>query len=655
MVDPMDMNQGQLDSAFNQAFAKPEPETLAQTAAPAPQAPTAQPSGPVNVRTPEGELVSIPGESLQDAIKSGYRLATPDEIHSYEREQKYGSLGQQAATAAEGAAGAATFGLSTGLERLAGVPAEDIQARREVNPGSHMLGQAGGLLAGALTGSGEASLLESAGTAASKALVPGARATIEAGQALEAAKAAGQGVEAAAEAAKAARIAMPTLDRIGSAAVKGVVENGLFQSGDEVSKMLSSDPSQTIGTAMADVGMAGLIGGAFGGAAGATGKLWDSTVGPKLDAALKGISSKAGGIEGITPDPIKKAIEESGLTATPEIRAVLSGDTHLQELSRTLENSDTNIGMKHQDAIINFHNQADAGMADALGKKVNDISDDISMYERGKRLGNTLAEEASERISPLSKKYDEWREAFKDIPLDQSKAERMPKLEAQRDAAVKELGSLQRKLNKALASNSPESAVEIGGRIGEIQQNIKQLSSEAKAPGTVDRIQDDISKLIQREGWYMDPKSEIMNGVKAIQENLGNVQNLNDLSHLITQTGNRFTDFTNPGMTRVGGLLKDALRDGESMLIEQHLGARNPLALEEYAATRNAWREQAKIVEQLQDRLHLPVKSTSGFAKALREAAQTDGEAGRRLRSSKYTSIFRSNSRRLRKNFNNFM
>lgn len=626
MVDPMDTTPAQLDQAFNEAT-KPAPEALAHPVAVAtPQAPIAQ-AGPVNVITPDGQLVSIPGEQMSEALKGGYRMATPDEVGHYAKEQKFGTIGQQVATGLEGAASAATFGLSTGLERAAGVPAEDINARREINPNVHAIGEMGGLAASMFTGQGEGALLEHAGSAAAKALIPGARGAFEAGEALNAAKVAGEGVEAAAEAAKLARLATPTLDRIGSAAVKGIVENGMFQSGDEVSKMLASDPNQTVATAAADVGLSGLIGGAFGGAMGGAGKLWDSTVGPKLEGALKELSGKVGGIEGMTPDPLKRALDESGLEVAPEIRSVLSGDTRLQEMSRILENSDTATGMKHQEQIQNFFGQADAAMTDALGRPIDKVSDDISHFEHGKRLGQTLSDEVKERVSPLSEQYEKWKESFKDVGIDASRDERLPELATQRDRAVRELGKAQRELNAAMKGSSPDKAVEVEARIGEIQERLKALQAESKAPGTTDKIQDQLAKLIEREGWYTDPSGRIMSELSAVQRNLGNIKNLNDLSNLIKTTGERFNkDFTDKQLSRAGQLIKGVMRDAEGELIETHLANKDPLALEKYSAVRQGWAKEAQLVDQLEDRLHLKA-STSGYAKALKEAANTDGEA----------------------------
>lgn len=168
-------------------------------------------------------------------------------------EEKYGTLGQQIKTGLEGIGAAATFGLSTGLETALGVDPADIRARREVNPGSHMIGQGIGLIGtAAIPILGEANALKvmtGAGNLATRAIGLGAA----------------EGL-----AATAAR-----------GATAAAVENAIFQTGDEISKMLSDDPGQSVETALTNVGLSGLFGAGVGGALGAAPKLWKATVGEK--------------------------------------------------------------------------------------------------------------------------------------------------------------------------------------------------------------------------------------------------------------------------------------------------------------------------------------------------------------------------------------
>lgn len=189
--------------------------------------------------------------------------------NTFDPAEKYGTPMQQLATGAEGAASAATFGLSTGLEKALGVPEEDIQGRREENPVSHGIGQGVGLVGSALIpgmAEGEAfhalsanSILKGIGEAAAKF-----------------------GPEGEALAASIAR-----------GGLKGAAETALFQAGDETSKMLSNDPSESVQNAAVNIGMAGLLGGAGGAALGAVSPLWKSVNQTKAGQAIADFAGRA--------------------------------------------------------------------------------------------------------------------------------------------------------------------------------------------------------------------------------------------------------------------------------------------------------------------------------------------------------------------------
>lgn len=242
----------------------------------------------------------------------------------------YGTTEQQIKTGLESAASAATFGLSKGVEKSLGVKPEDIKAREEENPLSSLAGSAAGIIGSSLLlpGGGAAGVLEGSGLKAGEALGVGAyaKAATAAAEAAEAAKAAGATVKEIRLASKAASssvlAATPIAQRIGSAAVKGFVENGLFQGGNEVGKMLLSDhvdPSEAIGTAAVNMSLAGLIGGTIGGATGGIGSLWDSKFGSR---ASKSLEQAQGDLSGETaqisrvPNPeesLKTGLSNSGI------------------------------------------------------------------------------------------------------------------------------------------------------------------------------------------------------------------------------------------------------------------------------------------------------------------------------------------------------
>lgn len=164
-------------------------------------------------------------------------------------EDKYGTAGQQLKTAAEHAASSTTFGLSTKLETALGVKPEDIRARTEENPIAGAAGSIAGLL---VPGAPEAKALSLAG----KGVVTGLK---------------GIGVSS----------------KIGSAAAKGAVENAMFQAGDEVSRKFTEDPNQTAQTALTDIGLSSILGGALGAGFGSVHELWDHGKASKFTDEMK--------------------------------------------------------------------------------------------------------------------------------------------------------------------------------------------------------------------------------------------------------------------------------------------------------------------------------------------------------------------------------
>ncbi len=176
--------------------------------------------GDVSSVVPDSEVSFNPNISAPE-VEANSREAQENEVSS--RHGKFGALG----AAAEGAASSATFGASTKAETALGISTpEEIRQRAEDFPKSHVAGELAGLLT---PGAPEAKALTKAGELASTAVR-------------------GSGF----------------LSRVGRTAVKGAVENAMFQAGDEVSKSFSEDPNQTAQTAITDIGLSSLLGGAIG-------------------------------------------------------------------------------------------------------------------------------------------------------------------------------------------------------------------------------------------------------------------------------------------------------------------------------------------------------------------------------------------------------
>lgn len=188
--------------------------------------------------------------------------------------EKYSSTGQQALAAVEGLGQGIAGPLATGFEtKILGVPSADIVGRQQANPITHGAGQAVGNV----------------------------------------------GVMLAAPELKIAQ-----LGKIGSAAINGMIQMGVIQGGDEISKALlgKGDPLPAVAANIAESGAMGLLGGGlFGAVEKGTSKglsvLENSKLGNKLTSFLAGFGHAAK-----YPNPI---------IATPE--TVISGFESLHQPS----------------------------------------------------------------------------------------------------------------------------------------------------------------------------------------------------------------------------------------------------------------------------------------------------------------------------------
>lgn len=224
--------------------------------------------GKVAVYSPTGQLGLMPEEDFdQDAKIQGYREARPEDVHRAIMEREYGGAGQTLAAFGEGTADSLTFGLSTAVERGLGVSKEGIEARKEVHPIAHGAGTALGIIAPLALSGGLASTVEGANVA---------RAAVPLGEAV-----AKGGLRGAAELTAPALISrvgraaehlvesagLPgAVGRILPAAAGGAAEGIMYGASDINERAFLGDPQLTWEKAASELGLAGLFGGAIGGA-----------------------------------------------------------------------------------------------------------------------------------------------------------------------------------------------------------------------------------------------------------------------------------------------------------------------------------------------------------------------------------------------------
>lgn len=478
------------------------------------------------------EVGSVPASMAPKYLQQGYSQATPEETDAFINDQKYGGAGQQALTGLEGAAQSATFGVSTAAERALGVPKEDIAGRRETNPITHVIGQGAGLVGSSLLipGGGAAGALDIAGNAGVHAL----------------------GLEGATGLAK-----------IGSAAVKGAIENAAVQGGDEVSRSLYQNHPEGVQTAIANVGLAALLGGGISGGIGAVSPLWKATTGDKLGGWLESIQRRVNGEAIALPEDVQAALTHSGIEVPGEIRSVLSGEPELIKQFNILQESKTTPGLNLKESVNNFQKSAGDQMISALGKTPEEIlpKSEVSLYESGKEAASALHSELKEQIGPVIERMEE------------------------------------RKIKYGSASVSD-------GDIGKIAENVASLA--------------------QQQGWATSPSSDIMKEVNRVLKELKLQKNLKALGQFQTEVGNNTFDPMNGSLTRAGSLIKKEIRSVESEIMER---VASPQEAALMASDRQAYGAANELRDQLNDRLHIKAGSIQSWVKGLEEMGKTDGES----------------------------
>lgn len=468
----------------------------------------------VNVFDAENNPQNIPASELAKAKEIGYREASPEEVHQYKVDQKYGTPRQTAIGALEKLGqGAVPFGGTTALETKAfGVKPEDIQGREEaLGPVASGALEATGLIGSTFIPGGQGALLEKIGAK----VVP------------EALQGAG-------------RIA-----KIGSAAVKGAAETAVYQGGVESHKMFMGDPHQTVGTAMSDIALSGLLGGGAGGAFGVVSPLWKETVGKKLGTFLNAIVRRSNG-ESISLAPeIEGALSSFGADVAPEIKSALSDNPEIINQWQKLQESTTSPGLKAQQALRDFRKSASDNLVNSLGKSIDEIPllSDISDHEAGQLIQNKVSETVNEKLAPLAEKFENIKNEFSQIPV------------------------------------------------------TNQIKS---------KLQQDLAEIGQKEGYHLTPTAPQNQVLQSAIKDVNNIKSLEDLRKIRSVIGNNTYDLLNTkGLNYVGSQIKKTFNNIEESLVEAAAGAKSPQVLQEVKFARSSYRQAMDLLDTLNDRLHV--------------------------------------------------
>lgn len=173
--------------------------------------------------------------------------------HDVSMQSKYGSGAQQGIAALESIGRGATGPIAPYIESKLGISTEAIRGREEANP----LISAAGTIGGLLVPGGQGAALEKIGAKVSSGIIE-------------------KGI----------------LSGAAKGAVKLAAENAVYQAGDETSKMILNDPNQSMQSALSNIGLAAVIGGAAGGALGSVSPLWKATVGNKAEGLVQDFKAR---------------------------------------------------------------------------------------------------------------------------------------------------------------------------------------------------------------------------------------------------------------------------------------------------------------------------------------------------------------------------
>ena len=220
--------------------------------------------------------------------------------------------------------------------------------------------------------------------------------------------------------------------KIGAAALTGAIENGLFQGGDEISEAMlgKGDPETPVASALADMGYAGLVGGALGGVFG-TAAVGLSKIGATkaAQAASKSIEDLGARMQvpsdaeaAVATDIAKKlpnlksnvgeiadAADRLGL---PLMNGMTSGDKAVQATEDLLLHGPPTIPAVQRQAL---YSKGYNGAVSAIDDVIPDVA--LSKNEVGQNIATGLLSKIKSEAEPFNDLYSEIKEVTPEIPL----------------------------------------------------------------------------------------------------------------------------------------------------------------------------------------------------------------------------------------------
>ena len=542
-------------------------------------------------------------EDTQPAPVAKNQAAAPPPFEETQPVENYETTGQQLLTAGEGLGKGLLGPVFTYGETKLFNNAQEQEARAAVNPATHFGSEAVGLVGPALAtlGASGAARLGIAGAAEAIPAIQAASKFTQAGVLENLARAGSSALGLGGEGAG-------VISKIGSAAVKGMIENAGFQSGDEVSKQILNPnmSQQAVSSALYNVGAAALFGGAVGSIFETLPALWTTNYERQTGGILKAIVNKTGGLDNVVPDHVNDIINYLGIDAPPEIRASMSADPEIKQLASVLNQSDTTrSGLEYQQTIDRFRSKLDEEMVSALGKDPAAVTKDFSEAQAGNKIGTTLAGEYDAKMSPVSESFENARTKYSDAELG-------PTLEEKGQQAAE----LQKQLNSSVIDPAQYKSIS------------DQIEASKGIPGVKDILAQDISRMIHQEGWM--GSDDIMKEANRLLKRIPELDTIGDLQKEMTTVGNNTASKLPFGMqdplSRAGGMMKSAMRDAEFASVGKQIGSEEGIdALNQFNQNRQNFSALAKQKDALDDRLKIGGSATN-YAKGIQAMATTDGE-----------------------------
>lgn len=265
------------------------------------------------------------------------------------------------------------------------VPYSEQRQRAAEHPIAKGVGEAVGLGAGMLTGTGEAAVMGKAG----------------------------EGAAALAGLSEPASF----VAKVGSSAVKQAAEMAVLQGSDEAAKQVINDPEASSQSAIANIGLAAALGGA-GGAfiTGAVSPLWDATVGGPVEKFLGGMKDYLNGEAGKPSDSIMNAARSLGVELSPEMQAGMSGNPWAAQKFNELREAQH---PKIQAGIEHLDNATSNAVMQAIGKSPEEIAN-YSEAEGGRAAMDSFKKEYSAKYKPIADEFEKITKPFEASPVAES-------------------------------------------------------------------------------------------------------------------------------------------------------------------------------------------------------------------------------------------